>query len=119
MPAGSRVADPDRDLPQLIGAIRQNEGAHLHDRVIRHFFEIDVSAPVALSTSYQAMSAPPLMYATNRVGWAGASIIDIEPSLPLPFASFVDGDSPLHAASKTAIRSPRIPGAYAGPPTWR
>ena len=44
--AGSRVSNPDTNLAQLVAAIRQNEGAHLHDRVMRNYFEIDVSAPV-------------------------------------------------------------------------
>ena len=46
MSAGSRVSNPDVNLAQLVAAIRQNEGAHLHDRVMQHFFEIAASAPV-------------------------------------------------------------------------
>ena len=44
--AGVRVSNPDVNLAQLVAAVRQNEGAQLHDRVMRNCFEIDVGAPV-------------------------------------------------------------------------
>ena len=46
LPAGRRVSNPDVTLTQLVAAIRQNEGAHLHDRVIQNFFAFEASAPV-------------------------------------------------------------------------
>jgi hypothetical protein len=46
LPEGSPISGADANLPKLIAAIHKNEVPHLHNKVMRNFFEIDVTAPV-------------------------------------------------------------------------
>ncbi len=50
------MSNPDVNLAQLVAAIRQNDGAHLHHEVMRNFFEIDASL------------------ARRRCGWKGIRV---------------------------------------------
>ena len=70
---------------------------------------IGVRAPVVLSTSYQAMSAPPLMYATYRYGAGGASIC----GAPSPCASLRAGVVLSQAVKARTSQMLRMHRAYA------